>query len=39
VLLAHGKKRTEPRANALPWGLLFFDFVEKKQQTPPEWGV
>jgi hypothetical protein len=24
VLLAHGKKRTEPRAKALPWGLFFF---------------
>jgi hypothetical protein len=24
VLLAHGKKRTEPRATALPWGLVFF---------------
>jgi hypothetical protein len=36
VLLAHGKKRTEPRANALPWGLLFFSTKSKNQQTPPE---
>jgi hypothetical protein len=39
VLLAHGKKRTNPRATALPWGLVFFSTKSKKHQTPPEWGV
>jgi hypothetical protein len=24
VLIAHGKKCTQPRATALPWGFVFF---------------
>jgi hypothetical protein len=27
VLVAHGKKRTQPRATALQWGLLVFFVV------------
>jgi hypothetical protein len=37
VLLAHGKKRTEPRATALPWGVLVFSTKSKNANTPPEW--
>jgi hypothetical protein len=35
VLLAHGKKRTQPRAKALPWVWCFFDFVEKPPHPTP----
>jgi hypothetical protein len=36
VLLAHGKKRTLPRATALEWGLFFLFF--KKTTNPTRKG-
>jgi hypothetical protein len=34
VLLTHGKKRTQPRATALPWGLLGFLWEGAKTNKP-----
>jgi hypothetical protein len=38
-VLAHGKKRTLPRATALEWGLLFFFDEVEKTTNPTRMGV
>jgi hypothetical protein len=38
VLVAHGKNRTQPRATALPWGLLFFSTKSEKNNKPHQNG-
>jgi hypothetical protein len=39
VLVAHGKKCMQPRANSFAAGFAGFSTSSKNQQTPPEWGA